>query len=151
MRVLSTVALVALLSYPASSQENFTSDAAKMAPPFKGIEVLALQLKATPGTATDAPSGQPTPRIGLIGSAADGVTAAAAAPGWNSYTMSVCLAGIYGDQQYIAAIVSTGEAMVTTSTYALGIVAANCASGKTFWVYLEADRKTVSGIASYPR
>ena len=141
------VATLLALTAPAMAQDNASMDPS----PFQGIEALAFKLKGNPGIAADAPSGPPKPKVGIIGSAADGTPAKAVAQGWNAYTMSVCLAGIYGDQQYIAAIVSTGEAMVTTSTYALGIIAANCASGKTFWLYLEGDKQTVTGIASYPR
>lgn len=148
LRSLVVAALLALAA-PAMAQDNITTE--PNLSPFQGIEALAFKLVGNPGIAADAPSGPPKPKVGIIGSAVDGSPAKATAQGWNAYTMSVCLAGIYGDQQYIAAIVSTGEAMVTTSTYALGIIAANCASGKTFWLYLEGDKQTVTGIASYPR
>lgn len=112
------------------------------------IEALALKLKGNPGMAADAPSGGPQAKpMGLM----DPGPAKATRAGWNSYAMGVCIAAITGGEQYIAALATTGEAMVTQSTYALGIVAANCASGKTFWVYVENDLTTITAIGSYPR
>ena len=115
---------------------------------YPQIEALTLKLKGNPGMAADAPSGGPQSKpVGLM----DVGPAKAVKAGWNSFSMSVCIAAIAGGEQFIAAIATTGETMVTTSMYALGIVAANCASGKTFWVYLENDLSTITAIGSYPR
>ncbi len=112
------------------------------------VEALALKLKGNPGTAADGPAGGPQAKpMGLM----DPGTAKAVKAGWNSFSMSVCIAGIINGNEFIAAMATTGEAMVTQSVYALGIVAANCASGKTFWAYLENDLSTISAIGSYPR
>jgi len=136
MRVLTLLALIFAL--PA------------MAQPYKDmpqIEGLAARLNA-PQMAADKPAGGPQNKpMALM----DPGVATAAKAGWNSYSMGVCIAGIYQGNEFIAALATTGEAMITQSTYALGVVAANCASGKTFWVYLEADLSTVSAIGSYPR
>ncbi len=138
MRALTTLAVALSLAVPA------------MAQPLKdypNIEALTLKLKANPAMSADRPSGGPQAQpVALM----DVGAAAAAKAGWNPYKMAVCIAGIYEGNQYIAAAATTGEAIVTQSTYALGIIAANCASGKTFWAYLEADLATVSAIGSYP-
>jgi len=115
---------------------------------YPQIEALALKLKGNPGMAADAPTGGPQAKpVALL----DPGPAKAVRAGWNPYSMAVCIAAITGGEQYIAAQATTGEAMVTQSTYALGIVAANCASGKTFWVYVESDLSTITAIGSYPR
>jgi hypothetical protein len=139
MRILTALALTLALASPAMAQ------ALKDHP---NVEALALKLKANPAMAADKPNGGPQVQpMALM----DPGAAAAPKAGWNNYSMGVCIAAIAGGEQFLAAIATTGEAMVTQSTYALGVVAANCASGKTFWVYLENDLQTITAIGSYPR
>jgi len=92
------------------------------------------------------------PVLGLVGSSvAEDVSAPAVTAGWNPFSMAVCIAGVVGSEQFVAAITTTSAVVVTQSNYATPVIAANCASGRTFWVYLERDLTTVSAIASYPR
>jgi len=138
-------ALLFCLSSPASAQTGLdqmhdlarhldrlsaiaSADADKSAQPMLGVISHPVQ------TATD--KGPSTP---------------AASVGWNAYTMSACIAFVYGSNQYNLAYFTTGAAFVTQSSYAIPIIAANCASGKIFLVYLESDRSTVTAVASYPR
>ncbi len=102
-------------------------------------------------------AGQPAQQvIGILSQpehmAADkGPSTPAASAGWNALTMTACIAFVYGSNQYNLAYFSTGAAFVTQSSYAIPVLAANCASGKIFLVYLESDRTTVTAVASYPR
>lgn len=144
------VAAVLVIAEPASAQSGLDQ-----------MQSLARQLDkhSSLPAAVAADSGMPgkgaQPTLGIISQpaqlAADKGPTVAAAVGWNAYTMTACIAFVYGSSQYNLAYFSTGAAFITQSSYAIPIIAANCASGKTFLVYIESDGTTVTAVASYPR
>lgn len=141
-------ALLLCLSSPASAQTGLDQ-----------MHALARQLEKLSVTAAGDSGIAGTPAQQVIGilsqpehMAADkGPSTPAASVGWNALTMTACIAFVYGSNQYNLAYFSTGAAFVTQSSYAIPVLAANCASGKIFLVYLESDRSTVTAVASYPR
>jgi hypothetical protein len=110
--------------------------------------------RAAPPMAVDAGPGSPRAApLMLIGPAeaqpsADRMESAATA-GWVYYRLSVCGAAIVGNEQYTFIITTNGLVAASQSSYAMGVIAANCASGKTFAVYIEADGQTVTAIGSF--
>lgn len=115
------------------------------------VQGLALQLDALthrPAMAADG-GAPPRPAIGIVGPASDGPAhPAAVTAGWNTFTMTACMAIVAGSQQYDVAYLSNGSAFVTQSSYAVPIIAANCASGGSFLIYFESNLTTISAIAS---
>jgi len=139
MRVIALL-FVCLLSIPAMAQ-----------PTPETINNLVERLNALthrPQAAMSADGGVPEtkPVLGVVGPEAEGATRPAAT-GWNSDVMRVCIAAIIGSNQYVVVGLASGNAAATQSTVAIPVIAANCASGKTFFYYLEANG-SVSAIAS---
>lgn len=143
MRLLAAVFAVVLLALPATAQ---------MQPP--GVPALVEQLErrlAPPAVADGAKA--PAKLIGLFGpaapAAADKNGTSAGTAGWMTFHMTTCGAAIHGTSQYMFAFTTSGASLVTQNEFALPVLAANCASGKSLLIYIEADGRTVTGIASY--
>ncbi len=66
-----------------------------------------------------------------------------------TFHMSTCGAAVHGASQYMFAFTTSGASLVTQNEFALPVLAANCSSGKSLLIYIEADGRTVTGIPSY--
>ena len=144
MRVLTLLAVLIGLAFPAQAQEQSIPsgvmalmermDAAAKAPQMMADGAPQKRALAMVGPAYDKPAADPeTPR----------------AAGWVYYRLSVCGAAIVNGNEYTFIITTSGLAAASSSTHVIGVVAANCASGRTFAVYVEADGQTVSAIGSF--
>ena len=145
MRALILLAVLMGLAAPAQAQDIPS-----------GVLSLVERLEAArnaPQMMADGKAAAPKPVLGLIGpaypSAAGDKVEAPAAAGWVYYRLSVCGAAIVGGNEYTFIITTSGLAAASSSTHAIGVVAANCSSGRTFAVYVEADGQTVTAIGSF--